>query len=316
MNAKILTVIVIFVLAGSVAGILLVGDKEVAAEGDFTIVDDRGVEFKFDSPFTKIASLGKPFTQILMELGAVDDITMVDKYGKELNTTYSEIDNIPIFVNLAISGDTTLLLEAIASAEPQVVITYYWNWSGKASDNIKAIEESGIPVLAFAISSYDDVADLVLKLGLLCGENVRAKELSDEMHVVKLEIETVVSTILESEKVKVYFELATDGQKAVNYGSVSHDLIVMAGGINVAANELESRSTYPPADDAILVWMPDIIILEERSTKSDSFYPELLEGICDSEVVRFPYGLNTYDLNLIEGLKWMAEQLYPDLFDF
>ena len=308
MNAKILAVIVILVFIVSAVGIISLGDNEAAAEGDFTIVDDRGVEFTFNSSFTRIASLGKPFTQILYELGAGDKIVSVDTYSLDLKGTYPDIDN-KTYVGGSIFG---LDVEEVIKTNPDVIITYDYT-SDSVKTRIAGMEEF-FPVLAFYPKSYNDVITLIQKIGMISGETVKAVELADQMKEVRNEIALTVAGVPQP---KVYFELSTYDERTANIGSVSHSLIVMAGGINVA-QDVTMGTSYPTVPDTVMSWNPDIIIVEDRHSKTnlevlDVYkYPERDDPL----VYRFTTGYNTYDLNLMRGLMEMAEYLHPDLFDF
>jgi len=310
MNTKILAVMVFLVLVASMAGILLVGDNDAAADGDFIIVDDRGIEFTFNSSFTKIASLGKPFTQILFELGAGDKIVSVDTYSLDLNTTYPDIDN-KTWVGGSIFG---LNAESVLATNPDVVITYAYT-STSVTTRIAAMEALGMTVLAFYPKSYNDVITLIEKLGILSGETDKATELAGQMEDVRNE---VVLTVAGLPQPRVYFELWTYGESTVNIGSVTHSLIVMAGGINVAQNAAIGSTTYKPTAETVISWNPDIIIVEDRHSKTNQQILDLYgnpDGD-DPQVYRFTMGYNTYDLNLMYGLMEMAEYLHPGLFDF
>lgn len=310
MNAKILTVIVIFVLAGSVAGILLVGDNEVAAEGDFTIVDDRGVEFKFDSPFTKIASLGKPFTQIFYELGAGDKIVSIDTYSKDLNVTFSDIDN-KTWVGGSIFG---LDPQMVLLDNPDVVITYAYT-SSSVTTRIAAMEALGLKVLAFYPKSYNNVISLIENLGMIAGETVKATELANQMIDVRNEVALKIASAETSPK--VYFELMSYSESTVNIGSVSHSLIVMAGGTNVAQDATKG-TTYKPDPETVISWNSSIIIVEDLNSKTNQQILDLYNPAGNNvSVHRFTTGYNTYDLNLMRGLMEIAEYIHPEIdFDF
>lgn len=319
MNGKTLTIVVVIAVIISSIGLVLGKDAIMGFfDGDIELTDDRNVTVRFDGSFSRIASMGEPFTQILGELDALDKVVLVDKYGIALNTTYPQIDGI-LDVNQSINGDRNLIAESIILAAPDIVITYYWPSMSNAMANIAFIEDTlKIPVLAYSPSSYDDVMTLVNNMGIITGKVDNATAIFNQMSHVKQVIQDYVSTLNESDYPHVYFELATYGMKTVNYGSVSHNLIVMAGGINVAADSSISASSYPTDQEDLVdfnsTYGIDMVIIEERSTREDSYFNTPLPGV---PIHRFPYGLNSYNTMLMDGLIWMAETLYPEVdFDF
>lgn len=310
MNSKVLVLLVTLVIVFSAISIIAFGDDNAAADGDFTIVDDRGVSFTFNSSVDRIASLGKPFTQILFAIGAGDKVVAVDTYSLDFNQTYPVLNSL--FVGASIFS---LNVENVAIRNPDVVITYNYQ-SQSVRDRIAAMEALGFPVLAFNPQSYNDVISLTLKLGALSGETQTATLLSNQMNDVRNQITLAVSGLGSAEKPRVYFELRTYGEPAANIGSVSHSLIEMAGGINVAFNAALG-STYKPTTETVLSWNPQIIIVEERHSKTNQEILNLYSnGSVSPSIHRFTDGYNTYDLNLMYGLMEMAELLHPDLFDF
>lgn len=311
MNGKIVVLFVVLVVVFSAVTFLTLGNDNATADGDITVVDDRGVSYTFNTSIDRIASLGKPFTQIFLEIGAGERIVAVDTYSLDFNNTHPELD--ALWVGGSIFG---LNVEEVVSKSPDVVVTYNY-LSQSVRDRIAALEALGIPVLAFNPQSYNDVVQLVVKLGTMSGENDRAMELSNQMIETRNQVALTVAGLGANEKPRVYFELWTYGESTVNIGSVSHVLIEMAGGINVATNAA-LPSTYDPNIDTVLSWHPDIIIVEEQHSLSNAEIVAQygVEGQDPPAVYRFTKGYNTYDLNLMFGLMEMAEYLHPDLFDF
>jgi len=257
--------------------------------------------------------MGEPFTQILGEMDALDKVVLVDKYGKALNSDYPEIDDIS-FVDQSINGDRDLIVESILQVEADLVVTYYWPSMSNANANIEFIEnELCIPVLAYYPSSYEDVMVLINSLGIASGEVDNANAIYNQMNHVRQVVQDYVDTLDESDYPHVYFELATYGMKTVNYGSVSHELIVMAGGVNVAADDSISQTSYPTDQEDLinfnLTYDIDVVVVEERSAREDSYFLTVLP---DVPIHRFPYGLNTYDTRLMDGLIWMVDVLHPE----
>jgi len=311
LNTKILVGIVAATVLLSVVGLVVIADQDDGLEGDIVMVDDRGKVHTFDKHPERIASLGKPFTNILIEIGAGESLVAVDSWSEDFVDDYPDVDLSNLSIDESIFN---LDPETVLKAEPDVVLTYDYGWG--AADNIAGLESLDLKVLAYDPGSYGEVIDLVSKLGELSGKTDEAKDRMAFMAKTKIDIETAVEDIDDEDKPKVYFELANG--KAVNYGRVTDSMIELAGGINIARNE-SAPSTYAPADESLVIsWDVDIIIVEEKHPMSKS---ELLTAYDnpssdEAEVYRLTHGYNTYDLNLVKGLIQIAEYLHPDLFDF
>lgn len=313
MNTKILVTIVALAILIPVGGTLLLSDDGGAVSGEFVIVDDRGKVFKFDESPERIASLGKPFTNILIEIGAADKIVAVDSWSEDFIDDYPEVD----LANLSVGGSIFGLdVEKVANKNPDLVITYAYTWSS-VQTRIAAIEALGIPVIAFYPQGYGDVVKLVEEMGKVSGQNTEALAAINDMADTVIEVQNAVAKLSDSEKPHVYFEMGTN-EKTVNIGTLSDWLIVTAGGINVAQNA-SAPSTYKPHVETVWDWDVQIIVVEDKHPTTNV---DLMgqyknpDAENDPEVYRLSHGYNTYDLNLVKGLKQMAEFLHPELFDF
>ena len=313
MNTKMLVAIVALAILIPVGGTLILSDDGGTVSGEFVIVDDRGKVFKFDENPERIASLGKPFTNILIEIGAADKIVAVDSWSEDFIEDYPDVD----LANLSVGGSIFGLdVETVAERTPDLVITYAYT-SASVVTRISAMEALGIPVLAFYPQSYGAVIKLVEEMGKLSGQNANAQAAINDMAETVIDIQNTVANISDNEKPRVYFELASWGQSTANIGSVSDWLITTAGGINVAQNASQS-STYKPLVETVTDWDVEIIVVEEKHPWTDGDLKTIYDNPDSDEpdVYRLSHGYNTYDLNLVKGLKQMAEYLHPELFDF
>lgn len=309
MNGKILAIIVALAVVGS--AVIMVADDFMKSEGEFEVVDDRGVSYFFDKPVLRIASLGKPFTQIIYELGAESTIVAVDTYSLDFADAHPELNDLS--VGGSIFG---LNVDMVLASEPDLILTYNYMSEGVVS-RIAAME-AFIPVLAFNPQGYNEVIDLALKIGLLTGKSDEANLVANQMNSVRDEIILKVGAMPSSQKPRVYFELATYGESAANVGSISHDLIELAGGINVAFNA-GLGSTYLTDDETVMSWKAQIIVLEAKHSYTTPV--EVRDHYANPDepepkVHWFTNGYNTYDVNLMRGLMELAELFHPDLFDF
>lgn len=194
----------------------------------FTIYDDIGKVGFFDYP-EKIVSLGKAFTDTIFYLEKGENIIAVDGYSKELNKTYPSLDDITNLGSLSSSWNT----EEIAEMDPDLVIMCHYTW-GSYTKVREQLESFGVKVAAFYPKSYQEVMDMVLTFGNMLNCSNKAQEIYDSMNTTRTTIANAVSGISDDERLRVYAE--SRNKKPLNEGSLMHDLITIAGGVNVAQN--------------------------------------------------------------------------------
>jgi len=305
MNGKILTILVAVVVVGS--AIFMVADELMGPEGEFKVVDDRGVAYYFDNPPERIATLGKPFTQLFYDMGAQDKIVAVDSYSLDYVEQYPELEDLSIKSSI-FSPD----MESLIMKSPELIITYNYP---SVKSKIEELEKHVCPVLAFYPPGYVEVMDMITKLGIVAGKTEAAGEIYDRMNDAKEVAFSRFSHLTEEQKPGVYFELASMGGSAVNIGSIGHSLIVLAGGINVAENS-ELGATYLIREkDQIMIWGPQIIIVEYSHELSDQDVEDEYTYSTQNPIIyRFSHGFNTYNQDLILGLQEMSDlvQRYID----
>lgn len=123
-----------------------------------------------EGPATEIVTLMPSDAEILFELGAGD--TIVGR-GTYVDYPAEEVEDIP-----AIATGKDLNIEEIIALDPQVVIM-----TGMAlnEDQVKAIEEAGIPVLITDATTIDGVYEAIDLLGQVVDRQEEAQTLIDEM---------------------------------------------------------------------------------------------------------------------------------------
>ncbi len=273
----------------------------------YMVTDDRGKDVGFfDYPET-IVSLGKAFTEILFELDRGDRLVAVDGFSMDLKDEdpdkYSSLKSAEYLGTFSSSWDS----EKIASLNPDLVILHDYTW-GAYPQLMAHLEGFNIKVLAYFPSSYDEVVELVGRFGVLMNNTDASDSLQTYMTDVKAEAVAKTSGLDESEKKRVYAELRNS--RTVNNGSLMHELITTAGGINVAQND-DAPSTYFADVETPIAMNPDIIVLEDAHPKSSAQYRAdfgIPEGV---EIHRFTNTYLNYSPSLAEGMIEMAETLYP-----
>ena len=208
-----------------------------------TLIDFQGRSISVAARPLRIVSIGPSNTEFLFALGAGDRVVGVDDFSDQ-PAAAAKVDKI---------GGVKVNVEKVVALRPDLVI------SVKFSDGtIERIAGANIPVLVVDPQSIADVSRTAILLGRAVGADGDrlASSLDDRLAQVKQKIATATS------KPRVFHEVdASDPAKpfTVGPGSYIHDLITVAGGVNVAAS---TGSAYPQLSlEEIVRADPEVIVL-------------------------------------------------------
>lgn len=191
----------------------------------------------------RLVSIGPSNTEFLFALGAGDRVVGVDDFSDE-PAAATKVEKV---------GGVKVNLEKVVSLRPDLVVTL------KLSDGtIERIAGAGIPVLVVDPQGLGDVSRTAILLGRAVGANGEKLAADIDAKVQQVKQKVAGGTT----KPRVFHEVdATDPSKpfTVGPGSFIHDLIVLAGGTNVAAG---AGSAYPQLSlEEIVRADPEIIVL-------------------------------------------------------
>jgi len=245
----------------------------------------------------RIVSLNLAATEILIKLGLNDQIV-----GVTLSKNNPEIVKEKPKVGKSF-GD--LNLEAILALEPDIA------FAGKSDSQI--LKEKGIPVFVVDTYTLEEVVTLTREVGKTVNREAEACKIADRM-------EERINLILERLKdIKVrplvYFESGPIGHTRAS-GSLTHDLITLAGGENLAKDELSSFPLL--SNEYIINRNPDIIIVEDygvpvEAIKGRDVWQDI-KAIKNNKVFKSPVYYTNYTSRSIDGLEQFARWFHPELF--
>ncbi|MCI9546977.1 MAG: ABC transporter substrate-binding protein [Lachnospiraceae bacterium] len=283
-------------------------DEQQVKEGDrtkypLTITDSLGNEVTIQKEPERVVSLAPADTEILFALGAGDRVkgrTDYCSYPEEA----SEVESIGTYT----SPNTELIL----SMEPDVIFA-----SDYIDDSIKEqVESTGAKTVVFSANSVEEVQDVILQAGQILNLNEKAKELTDSMKADLKELQDTVASVKAPKS--VFVDIGSF--YSAGPGSLLADMLDKMGVNNIAA---DTEEAYPQISvEAIIEKNPDIYLSlystpeeikktaglnELECIKNDNiiFYEALSE---EADVVQRP------SPRVVEGMRLLAEQIYPDLF--
>src|SRR5437867_2336944 len=211
-----------------------------------TVTDFQGKSVTIAHRPDRIVSIGPSNTEFLFALGAGDRVVGVDDFSDEpaAATTKEKV------------GGVKVNLEKVVSLRPDLVV------SVKISDGtLEKLAAQSLTVLVVDPIGLADVAKTATLLGRAVGGDGEGLASS-----IQKDLDEVRAKVATAKKKRVFHEIdASDPTKpfTVGPGSFVHDLIELAGGINVAAS---TSSPYPQISaEEIIRADPEVIVLADAA---------------------------------------------------
>ena len=206
-------------------------------------------------------------------------------------------------------------LEKIISLNPDLCIAIK---DGNPKSVIDRLESFGIPVYAVDPRNLESVMESILAIGGLLGADKRADILVKNMRSrIRHVTELVAAT---SHKPRVFFQIGAVPVVSVGTRTYIHDLIMLAGGINVTAGD----TPYPRfGREQLIALSPEVVIITSMERR-DVFEQVLAEWNKWPQIPAV-HNKRIYNANsdlfdrpsprLVDGLEVLVELIHPELFE-
>ena len=259
----------------------------------------------------KIVSLAPHNTEILFALGIGDKVVGV--------TTYCDYPEEAMKKH-KIGGFKEFNLERIIELEPDLVLAY---GSGDEKEN-KILRQAGIKVLGFMPENIDEVIADIKTIGKITGSGAEAETVTLAM---KTKRDEILDKLKGKEKVKVFYEVWHEPLQAAGKGSFMDELMVLAGGENVAVDEDDIEiQAYPIFDlEQLIERNPEIYLttadIPEKTIDSIKDRPgyDEITAIKNNRIYIFEEDkaniVSRPGPRIVEALELVAKSMYPELFE-
>lgn len=298
--------IVVLVAVFSFAGGYLAALMIAPDEGTFAVVDDYGRTVTLDGIPQRIVSIAPSPTEILFAVGAGPQVVGVDNYS----------DYPAEAALLPKVGAFPPSTEAIIALQPDLIV----GGDLVPLQQLEQLASQGIPYVLFADRTLEDVIKTIRLAGVITGHVDEADDVASQLED---RIDAVKSKVLSSglPKPKVYVEYDDYmGFWTYGPGSFGDDLIIQAGGVNIAHN---TTSEYPTVEsEYVIAQDPDIIIYTTGpwSMLSETTYLtrpgwDTITAVEDGAIYGVDANLiSRYGPRVIDCLELLAEIFYPEVF--
>lgn len=274
------------------------------------IVDSDGRVVVMDKPFFRIISLYGAHTRNLIDMGAGEQIVAVGRSDHQLpDLPRLGFRDDPERL-LALKPDLVLIRPMISRAYPQLV---------------QRLEQSGVKVVSLQPAAMDELFRYWETLGRLSGHEQGARKMIAAFGADLAEISLQVDYIPRKDRKQVYFESIHKRMKTFAPSSMAVFVLESAGGINVAKDAAQIRTTNIAAygKERILAKADriDVFLAQqgrmnpitvEMITKEPGF--QVIKAIKNNQVFLVDEKLvSRPTLGLIEGISAVFELLYPKI---
>ncbi len=235
-----------------------------------------------------------------------------------------EVHNLPSYGTL--SGKGSLNLEEIKKADVQVILSMATSTVTEsdisAADELQ--EQLQIPVVLFG-GEMDEFAEAYRLLGKMIGREEDAEKIIAYCQDIVKTVEAVSAEIPEEERTALYYAEGADGLATEPASSNRSIVFNKAGARNIA--EVEALSGFGQSAvsmEQVLNWNPEVIIVQGGSEAYDIIKTDenwaSIDAVKNGRVYKMPdlpfsWADRPPSVNRFIGLHWMANLLYPDLYD-
>lgn len=218
-----------------------------------TLTDALGRTVTFTAPPERVVCTAPSATEIVFAVGAGDLVVGVDQFSNYPPAVVEGKESGKIAV---VGGFSTVNVEKIAELRPDVVFMT----PGVQEKFVKPLENLGVKVFVLWEGSIGDVYRSILTVGLITDHFSEAvslvQNISERIAAAHATVMRYLNQTGES-PLKVYYELSFD-YWTIGSGSFINDVISLAGGVNIFANE--SMPYFQASPEAVIEADPDVII--------------------------------------------------------
>jgi iron complex transport system substrate-binding protein len=246
----------------------------------------------------RLVSLAPSVTETLFELGLNDRIVGVTSF----------CDYPPEAADKEKVGDTMRpSIERIIALKPDLVIA---STSSQLEQFVKNLDELGVPIYVSNPRNVEGVLNSISRIGQITGAQQRAEEL---VRILRGRIDAVRERVGSRERPRVLLLLGTEPLITAGKSSFITDLISLAGGNSISADE---ENEYPQFSlETAIASQPQVIFLQS----GENDLPDRLKQTPAARNGRIFHLDDDLLLRpgprMIEGLEEAAKRIHPEAFN-
>ena len=271
------------------------------------VVDQAGRAVEVPDRPARVVALAPNITEMVFELERGDRLVGATQYSNHPEAA-ARLPRVGSYVRLD--------LERIMALEPDLCIAIR---DGNPAQAVERLTSMGVPVYVVDPRSLDEIMATMLEIGLLLDAEARAGLLVAEM---RRRIDRVGQRLAAvKSRPAVFFQLDFNPIISAGPGTFIDELIVLAGGRNLAA---ANRAVYPRFTwEEILVLAPEVVVITrmagglgpEELVRRWQQWPRVPAVARDRVRVVEADLFDRATSRLVAGLEELAAIIHPEVFD-
>ncbi len=222
------------------------------------IKDDTGQSVRLEKPAMRIIALYGAYNEIIAAIGLESRLVARTK-----------ADTLPpsILAKPSIGTHMRPNVEMVLGQRPDLIVQE--GARRQAMMPVNQLRSQGLNVAVFNPSSFEDLFWVIKRLGVLTGEQERAKQLVDSMEG---RLETVRKKLQGvAHQPKVFFEVRYPNLLAAGEKSMVGDIISRSGGVNCIQTE---KKLVRLGMETLIASKPDYYVVQKGPMNRDPSRPE------------------------------------------
>ena len=269
-----------------------------------TIRDDLERSIQFAKAPTRVVSLAPSITEMLFALGLDREIIAVTQF----------CDYPPQALLKQRVGYANPSIEAIVALDPDLIVAPR---EFLRADLLGKVEQLQIPLVVLSANSVTDITTHLSKLGAIFG---RAAQADVAMTHLQQRIDSIHRITAGRPGVRVLYVLNSHPLITVGPGSFIHELIGLAGGVNIAGH---TATPYPRLNmEVVLREDPDVLVFPVGKVESVPLSEQhvwqqwpALSAVKHGQFRHVPSDLlNRPGPRIGDGLEALARAIHPEAF--
>jgi len=217
--------------------------QQETKEKTFKDILNRNVTINY--PPKRVISIAPSITETLFAIGLDEEIVGVTEYCDYPPKAREKVK---------IGGYYTPSFEVIVSLKPDLVVAIA---DGPNEAHIEKFNKLDIPCFVVKPKTVNEIIETMDILAQVTGKKAIAKETIDNIKQRVKKIDKLVEDVPMKERLKVFYGLDHTDLYTTGKNTFANDLIVRAGGINIAA---DSTGWFKYSLESLVLKNPDVIV--------------------------------------------------------
>ncbi|MCE5196175.1 MAG: ABC transporter substrate-binding protein [Negativicutes bacterium] len=290
------------------------------AEKSVNFIDSSKRSVELPAEITRVAASGLMAQIVLFAICPDLLVGLADEWAPEagqfIDTKYEQLPVLGQFY-----GVNTLDPEAVAAADPQVIIDIGESKKTIVEDMDGIQEQIGIPTIHIEATTKT-MAQAYRTLGKLLGREERAEKLAVFCEET---LSTIHGILADQPKTSLLYCLGDSGLNVIANTSFHAEVIDLVGNnLAVVASPSFKGSGNEVDLEQLLLWDPEVILFAPGSIYSsvgqDAAWQQL-QAIASGHYYEVPHGPYNWlgdppSANLFMGMLWLTDLLYPEATNY